>query len=81
MTTERNLPQDAVYGLASLAFTVAWHLSILGLVIAIATLLLVPRDSLLSIARADRVLQLRDAFPAGPGWWGAAPAPAPDQPR
>jgi hypothetical protein len=76
MNTERSLPQDAVYGITGLVFTVVWHFSILGLVIAIATLLLVPRDSLLAIARADRALQLRDAFPAGTPWWHAAPATA-----
>jgi hypothetical protein len=74
MNTERSLPHDAVYGIASLVFTVVWHFSILGLVIAIATLLLVPRDSLLDIARADRVLQLHDAFPAGSAWWEVADA-------
>jgi len=74
MNTESSLPQDAVYGIASLAFTVVWHISILGLVIAIATVLLVPRDSLLAIARADHALQLHDSFPAGTAWWGGMPA-------
>jgi hypothetical protein len=81
MNTERYLPQDAVYGIAGLAFTVVWHVSILGLVIAIATLLLVPRDSLLAIARADRVLQLHDAFPAGTAHWGDAPVPISPRPE
>jgi hypothetical protein len=76
MNTERYLPQDAIYGVAGLVFTVVWHFSILGVVIAVATLLLVPRDALLATARADRVLQLRDAFPAGTAWWGVAQAPS-----
>ena len=81
MNTERNLPNDAVHGIAGLAFTIAWHVSILGLLIAIATLLLVPRAALFATVGADRAQQRRDAFPVGAGWWGAESARPPPAAR